>query len=150
MTFRRRRLPIVVEPERNDAQSQLAQLEAEVLQLRRALDALPIGVVLTDPTGETRVENVAAHTYHGHAAVLVQEAVERHVRRAIRGEASNQIVEFIGPPRTVLAIHAIPLEDGGALVTVDDVSERARLEAVRTDFVANISHELKTPVGALA
>ncbi len=131
-------------------QHSAAQLEAEVLQLRRALDALPIGVVLTDPTGRTRVENVAAHTHHGHAAVLVEEAVERHVRRAIRGHASGQNVEFIGPPRTVLAIHAMPLEEGGALVTIDDVSERARLDAVRTDFVANISHELKTPVGALA
>lgn len=150
MTFRRRRPSVVVEPERNDPHPQLARLEAEVLQLRRALDALPIGVVLTDPRGETRVENVAARTYHGHAAVLVEEAVERHVRRAVRGEPSSQIVEFIGPPRTVLAIHAIPLEHGGALVTLDDVSERARLEAVRTDFVANISHELKTPVGALA
>lgn len=151
MAFRRRRrLQAVVEPERIDAQPQLAQLEAEVLQLRRALDALPIGVVLTDPTGQTRVENVAARTHHGHAAFLVEEAVERHVHRAIRGEPSSQIVEFIGPPRTVLVVHAIPLEDGGALVTVDDVSERARLDAVRTDFVANISHELKTPVGALA
>jgi two-component system, OmpR family, sensor histidine kinase SenX3 len=150
MTFRRRRLPPATEPGVAGNQQLLAQLEAEVLQLRRALDALPIGVVLTDPTGQTRVENVAARTYHGHAAVLVQEAVERHVRRAIRGNASGQTVEFIGPPRTVLAIQAIPLEDGGALVTVDDVSERARLDAVRTDFVANISHELKTPVGALA
>ena len=50
----------------------------------------------------------------------------------------------------MLAVQASPLEDGGALVTVDDVSERARLDAIRTDFVANISHELKTPVGALA
>jgi two-component system sensor histidine kinase SenX3 len=72
------------------------------------------------------------------------------VRRAVRGDPSGQTVEFIGPPRTVLAVHAIPLQDGGALVTIDDVSERARLDAVRTDFVANISHELKTPVGALA
>ena len=37
----------------------------------------------------------------------------------------------------------------GALGLVDDITERRRLEAVRTDFVANISHELKTPVGAL-
>jgi two-component system sensor histidine kinase SenX3 len=72
------------------------------------------------------------------------------VLRAVRGQASGQTVEFIGPPRTVLAVQAIPLEEGGALVTIDDVSERARLDAVRTDFVANISHELKTPVGALA
>ena len=33
---------------------------------------------------------------------------------------------------------------------IEDVTERRRLEAVRRDFVANISHELKTPVGALA
>ena len=36
------------------------------------------------------------------------------------------------------------------LVVVEDTSERRRLENVRRDFVANISHELKTPVGALA
>ncbi len=36
------------------------------------------------------------------------------------------------------------------LATIEDITERARLDAVRTDFVANISHELKTPVGALA
>jgi two-component system, OmpR family, sensor histidine kinase SenX3 len=149
MTFRRRRPPAAVEQESHDARL-LVQLKAEVLKLRRALDALPIGVVLADQTGHTTVENIAARTHHGHAAVLVEEAIERHVRRAVRGQASGQMVEFIGPPRTVLAVHAIPLEDGGALVTIDDVSERARLDAVRTDFVANISHELKTPVGALA
>jgi two-component system sensor histidine kinase SenX3 len=33
---------------------------------------------------------------------------------------------------------------------IEDISERRRLEAVRRDFVANISHELKTPVGALS
>jgi two-component system sensor histidine kinase SenX3 len=150
MTFRRRRAAEVSESERTEARRLVAQSQDEVLRLRRALDALPIGVVLADRSGQTLVENIAARTYHGHAAVLVDEAVERHLRRAIRGAATGQNVEFIGPPRTVLAVHAIPLEDGGALVTVDDVSERARLDAVRTDFVANISHELKTPVGALA
>jgi two-component system sensor histidine kinase SenX3 len=42
------------------------------------------------------------------------------------------------------------LPRGGACALVEDISERRRIEAVRTDFVANISHELKTPVGALA
>jgi two-component system sensor histidine kinase SenX3 len=37
----------------------------------------------------------------------------------------------------------------GAFLLVEDVSERQRLDSVRRDFVANISHELKTPVGAL-
>ncbi len=38
---------------------------------------------------------------------------------------------------------------GGALAIVDDISERRRLEATRRDFVANISHELRTPIGAV-
>ena len=38
----------------------------------------------------------------------------------------------------------------GAVVTIQDVSERVRTDAMRTDFVTNISHELKTPVGAVA
>ena len=36
------------------------------------------------------------------------------------------------------------------MCTIEDVSERSRLDSVRTDLVANISHELKTPVGAIA
>jgi two-component system, OmpR family, sensor histidine kinase SenX3 len=149
-TLRRQRDDGAVERAHNEALLRLADAEAEVRQLRRALDALPIGVVLADPTGRTSVENVAARAYQGHAAVLVGEAVERHIRRALQGAASGQNVEFIGPPLTVLTVQGFPLEDGGVLVTIDDVSERARLDTVRTDFVANISHELKTPVGALA
>ena len=38
----------------------------------------------------------------------------------------------------------------GAAVFVHDVSETHRVESVRRDFVANVSHELKTPIGALA
>ena len=47
-------------------------------------------------------------------------------------------------------VTAIPLDGGGAVAVVQDDSDVARTEAVRRDFVANISHELKTPVGAVA
>ncbi|WP_406688521.1 ATP-binding protein [Saccharopolyspora sp. ID03-671] len=43
-----------------------------------------------------------------------------------------------------------PLGDGFAVVDAADQSDSVRLEATRRDFVANVSHELKTPVGALA
>jgi two-component system sensor histidine kinase SenX3 len=54
---------------------------------------------------------------------------------------------------TTLAVTArvAPLgDDGLVLVLVEDRSEARRIDAVRRDFVANVSHELKTPVGALA
>ncbi|MET0909154.1 MAG: ATP-binding protein, partial [Ilumatobacteraceae bacterium] len=66
------------------------------------------------------------------------------------GRRSGGLVELHGPPRTWLAIQAEPLPAGGAVATTQDVSERMRADAMRTDFVTNISHELKTPVGALA
>jgi two-component system sensor histidine kinase SenX3 len=43
-----------------------------------------------------------------------------------------------------------PLGDGFTVVDASDESDAVRLEATRRDFVANVSHELKTPVGALA
>jgi two-component system, OmpR family, sensor histidine kinase SenX3 len=51
-------------------------------------------------------------------------------------------------PAAVLA-HVRPLGDGFSMVEAADTSEQVRLEATRRDFVANVSHELKTPVGAV-
>jgi len=44
----------------------------------------------------------------------------------------------------------IPLDDDMVMVIAEDESASRRVEAVRRDFVANISHELKTPIGAIA
>lgn len=49
-----------------------------------------------------------------------------------------------------LRVRVAPLPSGAALVLVEDVSETERLDHARRDFVANVSHELKTPVGALS
>ena len=54
----------------------------------------------------------------------------------------------------IIEMHAAPLQDGtgsavGAMVVLMDVSELRHLETVRRDFVANASHELKTPITAI-
>jgi two-component system sensor histidine kinase SenX3 len=50
-----------------------------------------------------------------------------------------------------LLVKVTPLgKDGLVLIVADDVSEGDRIDSVRRDFVANISHELKTPIGALS
>lgn len=51
--------------------------------------------------------------------------------------------------RTV-EVHVSPLTGGHVLIIAEDVTETRRLDTVRRDFVANVSHELKTPTGALA
>lgn len=132
------------------AASRLSVSQSEMRRLRRALDALPVGVILADAHGNVQVRNTASEAFAGHTLVLVREAVERHLRLAAQGRPSGQQVEFFGPPRRVFQIDAAPLSEGGALATIEEISERSRLDRVRTDFVANISHELKTPVGAMA
>jgi two-component system sensor histidine kinase SenX3 len=127
-----------------------------VERLRRAVDALPTGVVVADERGEVVLRNDAARNFLGvrHADVLVDEAVGALLRSALAGERRRQTLELYGPPRRTVVVTAVPVDSelGGfaALATIDDVTDRSRLEAMRTDFVANISHELRTPVGALA
>ena len=49
-----------------------------------------------------------------------------------------------------LRARAAMLDTGAVLILIDDLSEERRVDAVRRDFVANVSHELKTPVGAMS
>lgn len=120
--------------------------------LEQAVDALGIGVVVASAEGEIVFRNAIATGLTGalHSDVLVDEAIEVHLRGALDGQTRRQTIELFGPPRRVVSVSATPLDDGGAVATIEDVTERSRLDAVRTDFVANISHELKTPVGALS
>jgi two-component system sensor histidine kinase SenX3 len=129
--------------------------EQRTARLATALDGLTQGVVVYDEHGDLVYRNGVAATYSGarHSEALVEEAIGELAGAAIGGRGDARAVELFGPPRRTLALRAVPLDDGGhtigALVVIDDVSERRRLENVRRDFVANISHELKTPVGAL-
>ncbi len=139
---------------REQANTLAARLSVE--RLRHALDALPTGVVVADERGAIVLRNGAARHFLGvrHADVLVDEAVGSHLRSALAGEHRRQTLDLYGPPRRTVVVTAVPVasETGAfaALATIEDVTERSRLEAMRTDFVANISHELRTPVGALA
>ena len=115
------------------------------------VDRLALGVVVAGVSGRVHYRNAAADVFAGtHAGLLVDDTVDRLLASALDGHEERQNLELYGPPRVAVVVTASPLPGGGALVTLEDVSERRRVDAVRTDFVANISHELKTPVGALA
>ena len=115
------------------------------------VDRLSLGVVVAGASGRIHFRNKAAGAMSGsYIGLLVDDTVERVLTQAREGTETRQTLELYGPPRIAVVITASPLDGGGALATIEDVSERRRVDAVRTDFVANISHELKTPVGALA
>jgi len=143
-----------VSTELTDVRLELVRVRLELERARAALDSLPVGVVLVDPDGMVVTKNdmamSATGSGTGHGGVLVQESVDRHIEHARLGRAGRSEVELFGPPKRVIQLQSTLLGDGGVLIAIEDISERSRLDAVRTDFVANISHELKTPVGAIA
>jgi two-component system, OmpR family, sensor histidine kinase SenX3 len=124
-------------------------------RLAEALEAIPQGVVVCDENGDVVYRNKVADGFSTarHGEALVAAAIAELLDQALGGQTNRRTLDLFGPPRRTLALTASPLDDDrrtvGALVIIEDVSERRRLEAVRRDFVANISHELKTPVGAL-
>ena len=133
-----------------DARAEQARADETRLRLTQALDAIPQAVLIADADGRVVVRNRVADTFADarHSDALVEAAIDELLTEALAGQAGTRPIDLFGPPRRTLVIAATPLPDG-ALVVVDDISERRRLEATRRDFVANISHELKTPVGAM-
>ena len=132
-------------------EERLERARADIFRLTAAFDEVPQGVVFCDENGQMTMHNVAAREFvrARHAEALVEQAIFEELRGALDGEPRRRNLDLFGPPRRMLVITAAPLAGGGAVAVVDDVSERRRLDAMRRDFVANISHELKTPVGAL-
>jgi two-component system sensor histidine kinase SenX3 len=133
-------------------------------RFRAVIDQLQRAVVLWDGQGRELYRNAAARAMFeardGH--VLVAAAIEEVLPEALAGRSVRREVELFGPPAASFVVVARPFgvvldgPDGetptvvdGALAMVEDRSMQRRTETVRRDFVANISHELKTPIGAL-
>jgi two-component system, OmpR family, sensor histidine kinase SenX3 len=127
---------------------------------RRSLDALRVGVLVLDAEDRPVLANPAARELGLLRAGTVAgaTAVAHTVVRTLAGQArrtgSRREVELDlprGNGRDPLGVHirAVALGDGHVTVEAADVTEAHRVARVRRDFVANVSHELKTPVGAL-
>jgi two-component system sensor histidine kinase SenX3 len=119
--------------------------------LRQALEALPVGVVVEDGSRRTIASNRLARSPLGEVAgdALAGAALNRAMVQARMGRAGSEALDLHGPRARRLEVTASPLEDGGVVAVLVDATERRRLDAVRRDFVANVNHELRTPIGAL-
>lgn len=126
---------------------------------RKSLDSLRVGVVLLDPDDGVRLANPAARamgllragsrpgTVTAHPILRTLAGQVRHT--GVRREVEMDLPR--GGGGEPLGVHLRAAAIGGGMICVEaaDVTESHRLERVRRDFVANVSHELKTPIGAL-
>jgi two-component system sensor histidine kinase SenX3 len=144
-----------VERATDRAAEAVAEASSEAIRLRRALDTLPQAVLVTDERGDTVFRNSKAVALIGsrHGDAIAAQAVEELLDATAPGASEERVLELYGPPRRTLVVRTESIDNGqralGVIAVIDDVSERRRLEDVRRDFVANVSHELKTPMGAV-
>jgi two-component system sensor histidine kinase SenX3 len=142
------------------------------LELRRALERLrdaglesgrreaalantSDGVLIVEPSGLVEYANPTARLFLQNRVLdvtrrLGQPALDRLVAEAtLSGEAVAEDVTLWVPGAKPARARAVPLHDGATVLLLSDLSESYRLDRVRRDFVANVSHELKTPVAAI-
>lgn len=147
--------------------ARVAEAEGERRRLSAILASMVEGVVAVDREERVvHINDVARDLLSARDRALVGEPVwkttrvrEVHeaLRDALRGGVPTRREACLSSPAGVvnLELHAAPLrspsasESAGAVLVLHDVSALRRLEAHRRDFVANVSHELKTPLTAI-
>lgn len=119
------------------------------------LDLLPTAAVIVDLDDNVRLANRAAVKMGLVRASSLDVAelrvLVRQCRHSRETESDELVLERGGFPRREVTVRARAelLADGDVGLVVDDLTESRRVESVRRDFVANVGHEIKTPVGAL-
>jgi two-component system phosphate regulon sensor histidine kinase PhoR len=137
-----------IRAEHRVAESERDRLAALVTELEDA-------IVIVDADDRVRLANPAAERLLGHRLVgrRLIEILREHeildaIARARAGTTTVAHVERVHPRRFVRVV-AKALEDGQLVVAMQDLSTLRRLETVRRDFIANLSHELRTPIASL-
>ena len=140
-----------------DLATRALELEQERAGGNAIVDAMVEGVISSDSRGKIMMANPAARRLLGYAP----DATLPDLRTIFRVKAARDAVDDVLAGREVhdrevelddrtLSLNARPLDRNGAVLVLHDLTEVRRLEAVRRDFVANVSHELKTPLTSIA
>lgn len=139
-----------------DYAERLAAAARERQELETLVDAVSEGILHVAPDGRLVKTNPAAAQMLGLPRVAAGQPLGTVIRNAPLRQALTQAMADHGlEPRELamddrhLLVTADPLATGGVAVTLTDLTDLRRLEEVRRDFVANASHELKTPLTSI-
>lgn len=146
-------------------QLQMSRIRQNENQLESVLANMINGIVMIDAAGEISLMNRRAEEVLGFTA---REMKGKHFTDAKQQYELAQIIQeafdtkehlreeitFYFPEERLLELNLVPIvqgggEFGGVLLVLQDVSAIRRLERMRSEFVANVSHELKTPIAAV-
>jgi two-component system phosphate regulon sensor histidine kinase PhoR len=133
------------------------ELRREQAESAALVQSMIEGVIAADGRGHIVTANPAARRLLGYgpteplpdlAELFRVKAAREVVDVVLQGQAVQD--RRLDMDNRVFLVNARPLPTGGAVLVLHDLTEVRRLEAVRRDFVANVSHELKTPLTSIS
>lgn len=139
------------------------ELSAARVRLESILRAMDEGVLVLDARGRITLTNAATRRLLDVERDLVgrtclevfrSDALDQTLRDALRGESVDAVEIRVGPNR-VLRVLVSTFGSGpagaseAAVMVLEDLTEIRRVDRVRRDFVANVSHEFKTPLTSI-
>ncbi|MGY3777218.1 two-component system histidine kinase PnpS [Isobaculum melis] len=146
-------------------ETQMQQISQNESQMKGLIDHLVIGVMQLDQNRSIQLINPAMEEIfaeraealigHQYAEASKSYGLTRMIEKAYRkNKSQNEEIYVYAPIERILDANVVPIpnknSDGtDVIVLLYDITEIKRLEKIKSDFVANASHELKTPVTAL-
>lgn len=138
-------------------EDRFADLKRERAESAALVEAMAEGVVASDDRGHIVTANAAARRLLGYELQDPLPALDQ----LFRVKAAREMVDALLEGRSVIEreldldgqtvlLTGRPLSHGGALLVLHDMTDLRKLETVRRDFVANVSHELKTPLTSIS
>lgn len=143
-------------------QKHVTEIEDQTSQLDSILSNLVTGVILVNHDGNVEMVNKAATELLGkssdilvnnhYRANLMHLNIDRMIRQVVEeDEPRSREVSLYTPNEVILEVNVAPYygqswEKRGVIIALHNITKLKHLEGVRRDFVANVSHELKTPV----
>ncbi len=119
-------------------------------------ELLPVGVLRFGADRRVREANHRAHALldvaPGRLAgrSFMETFLDLRIERFLEdGGGTTEVRLGAGEPRTVV-LRAARTPEGGTIVVLEDVSELRRLRQIRTEFIDNLSHELRTPISTVS
>ena len=149
----------------DEIEEQRIKADAFRQQLITALDSLNYGIAIYGQDDQLIHTNPYASSFLSgvHSGALIADAIDELFQTRDGQEVIDQELDVFdnSHPSSVthsrkktfyIILRELSIEGNqiGSVVTIEDISEQERLESVRRDFISNISHELKTPIGAIA